>query len=526
VRDERSDELRGRARAGPGPSAKHVVALSRELLDGTCDEAARDPTACVHDREADAELDEPEHELPTIRLDGDLPRNARLAERALDRGAVRPALGWNHEATPREIDEAQRPRASERMGLWHHQHLPDLGEQLRVEVRGNDLEGGDADMRFPRTHGVERALAVAREQPELRALGDDRSEAVAEQIQIRAFTCAQHDGLGASVRSQRLGEITRAVADLAGEARDADAIDREDEPLTLALVERGAELLRQLLHLNVQRRLRQVERLRGAREAQVLGERGERLEPLQLEHRGPSHHVMAPSKHASLPPAGRGYPSGIMSKNDSTGASKKLSWLLRHGANEAGLEMDAAGWAEIEDVRRVLHMGRAALESSVLDNTKQRLEVRGTRIRASQGHSLAAMPVTCDALEASWERHDASASVFHGTRVTALEGIAREGILPGARTHVHLAEAVDSGVGKRASVDVMLEVSPTALGALGIGIYRSPNGVLLVRSVPVAAIVGLLPQVERARRKADELRALFGWNHDASRRDVGATSIS
>jgi putative RNA 2'-phosphotransferase len=200
-----------------------------------------------------------------------------------------------------------------------------------------------------------------------------------------------------------------------------------------------------------------------------------------------------------------------MSNNEGTGASKKLSWLLRHGAGEAGLEMDAAGWAEVEDVRRILHMGRDALTAAVEDNTKARLELRGSRIRACQGHSLQGMPVTCEALEATWEEVVEDASVFHGTRVAALQGIAREGILPGERTHVHLAEAIDSTVGKRSAVDVMIEVSPSRLRAGGLRLHRSPNGVLLVRHVPVSAITGLLPVVERARRREGELKAIFGW---------------
>ncbi len=199
-----------------------------------------------------------------------------------------------------------------------------------------------------------------------------------------------------------------------------------------------------------------------------------------------------------------------MSNHDSTGASKKLSWLLRHGAGEAGLDMDAAGWAEVDEVRRVLHIGREALEAAVRDNTKARLERRGTRIRACQGHSLEGMPVTCAALEASWEPHEGDAPVFHGTRLAALAGIAREGILPGERTHVHLAEAIDSTVGKRAAVDVMLAVSPARLRDQGLGLYRSPNGVLLARHVPPAAILAVVPMVERARRQEHHLRGLFG----------------
>jgi putative RNA 2'-phosphotransferase len=209
-----------------------------------------------------------------------------------------------------------------------------------------------------------------------------------------------------------------------------------------------------------------------------------------------------------------------MSADDGKRTSKKLSWLLRHGALEAGLAMDAAGWAEVDDVRRVLGMSRGALEAAVRDNEKQRLELRGTRMRASQGHSLDGMPVTCEALEASWEVHEGGTTVFHGTRIAALAGIAREGILPGERTHVHLAEATDSTVGKRSAVDVVLEVSPLALRGLGLSLYRSPNGVVLARRVPAPAIVGLLPQVERARRKEAELRQLFAWGGAGVPRDV------
>jgi putative RNA 2'-phosphotransferase len=199
-----------------------------------------------------------------------------------------------------------------------------------------------------------------------------------------------------------------------------------------------------------------------------------------------------------------------MGKQEGNRASHQLSWLLRHGANEAGLDMDVAGWAEIADVLRVLRMSRATLEQAVRENDKARYEVRGSRIRACQGHSLAGMPVTPEALEASWDRRAEDGPVWHGTRIAAVAGIAREGILAGERTHVHLADAIDSTVGKRANVDVMLEVSPARLAAAGIGLFVSPNGVILARWVPPAAIVGLRSMTDRAEQKAEALRALLG----------------
>ena len=191
--------------------------------------------------------------------------------------------------------------------------------------------------------------------------------------------------------------------------------------------------------------------------------------------------------------------------------SQRLSWLLRHGARETGIAMDAAGWVAMEEVlRALLGLDAALLDMVVRTNTKSRLEVAGGRIRAAQGHSPAGVPVTHDALEASWERHGGERPLWHGTRAEALSGIAAAGILPGERTHVHLAESADSRVGKRSGVDVLIEVDPARLRSRGLDVFRAANGVILTRRVPRDCIVGLLPATARARRDEAALRALLG----------------
>ena len=198
-----------------------------------------------------------------------------------------------------------------------------------------------------------------------------------------------------------------------------------------------------------------------------------------------------------------------MEHDRNTETSKRLSWLLRHGAPSEGIAMDAAGWVAVADVLRALRLTRAELAEVVELNTKSRLDLRGEQIRASQGHSTEGMPVTHDALEASWARFVGEGPIWHGTAVESLPGIAREGIVPQARTHVHLASALDSKVGKRASVHVMIEVSVARLGELGIGVFQSQNGVLLARRVPVAAIAGIRALTARAKQNEPALRALF-----------------
>lgn len=191
-------------------------------------------------------------------------------------------------------------------------------------------------------------------------------------------------------------------------------------------------------------------------------------------------------------------------------ASKRLSWLLRHGANEAGLAMDEAGWVTCNEVLRVTKMSRDELEDAVRYNTKSRLQLDNDRIRACQGHSLSGMPVTREALEASWNRFEGGPSLFHGTNVEAAESIATKGLLPGGRTHVHLAASTDSPVGKRYNTPVLLEVSVELLRASGREIFVSQNGVVLVLDVPRSCIVGLTTHSHKARQNEQRLNELFG----------------
>jgi len=190
--------------------------------------------------------------------------------------------------------------------------------------------------------------------------------------------------------------------------------------------------------------------------------------------------------------------------------SKRLSWMLRHGAREVGLAMDSAGWVAVAEVLRVTGLTPAELDEVVARNDKGRLQRDGDRIRACQGHSLAGTPVTLEALEASWEPFTGAGSLWHGTTVAAAESIARVGLLPGERTHVHLASSRDSPVGKRSNTPVVLEVSVEKLLATGREVFVAPNGVILARDVPASCVAGVHAATRRARDEVPRLRRLFG----------------
>lgn len=188
---------------------------------------------------------------------------------------------------------------------------------------------------------------------------------------------------------------------------------------------------------------------------------------------------------------------------------KRLAWLLRHGATDVGLDMDEAGWVDVEEVLVALGMTFEELECVVRDNDKQRIELVGGRLRACQGHSLENHAVTPEALEGSWTVYTGDDSVWHGTDLDALESIARDGIQPVGRTHVHLAPEMNSKVGLRGTVDVMLEISPMRMRAAGLNLYVASNGVLLAREVPAACIVGLHPMTKRAQDAQSQLAGMF-----------------
>jgi putative RNA 2'-phosphotransferase len=166
--------------------------------------------------------------------------------------------------------------------------------------------------------------------------------------------------------------------------------------------------------------------------------------------------------------------------------SKRISRVLRHAPESAGLVLDAQGWVPVADLLAALRVTRAQLDAVVAGNDKQRFAVEtgpgGTeRIRASQGHSarvgidLGLAPATPPVL------------LFHGTPAANVPSILRAGLRPGRRQHVHLSvdEPTAVAVGRRRSADVaVLAVRAGDLAAAGHVFHRSANGVWLTDAVP------------------------------------------
>ncbi|MFD2093825.1 RNA 2'-phosphotransferase [Blastococcus deserti] len=165
--------------------------------------------------------------------------------------------------------------------------------------------------------------------------------------------------------------------------------------------------------------------------------------------------------------------------------SKRLSYVLRHHPGCIGIALDAAGWVDVDDLLAALaahglRLTRTQLDEVVASNDKQRFafDESGTRIRASQGHSVA--------VDLGYETADPPAELFHGTVERFLPAILADGLRPGRRHAVHLSADVGTArtVGGRRGRPVVLRVDAARLAGDGAQFSRSANGVWLVDAVP------------------------------------------
>lgn len=164
--------------------------------------------------------------------------------------------------------------------------------------------------------------------------------------------------------------------------------------------------------------------------------------------------------------------------------SKFLAGVLRHNPGKIGIELDAAGWVDVDVLlaalaRRGRRIGRARLDHVVAHNNKKRFEydASGTRIRASQGHSV---PV-----ELGYEASVPPETLYHGTATRSLDSIFREGLRPGSRHHVHLSVDIETAtkVGARHGKPAVLVVAAARMHEDGHEFFRSTNGVWLTEHV-------------------------------------------
>jgi len=176
--------------------------------------------------------------------------------------------------------------------------------------------------------------------------------------------------------------------------------------------------------------------------------------------------------------------------------SKFLSLVLRHDPARIGLQLDEAGWADVEALIAAaaahgVPLTRGELRALVAASEKQRfaLSADGARIRASQGHSVE--------VDLQLPPREPPERLYHGTIEAALPGIREHGLLRGERRHVHLSSDVPTAakVGRRRGAPVILTIRAADMHAAGHAFYRADNGVWLTEHVP-ACFIGFESEAE------------------------------
>ncbi len=173
--------------------------------------------------------------------------------------------------------------------------------------------------------------------------------------------------------------------------------------------------------------------------------------------------------------------------------SKLLSRVLRHEPELAGVTLDTAGWARVDELLRGLgrlgvELSPADLEQVVRGGDKQRFEFspEHSHIRARYGHSAA--------VDVGYPQADPPPVLYHGTPERNVDSIRAGGITPMGRQFVHLYEDAPAArrVGARRGRPVVLVVDAVGMAAEGAVFHRLPGGIWLTLEVAAERIAGVV----------------------------------
>lgn len=176
----------------------------------------------------------------------------------------------------------------------------------------------------------------------------------------------------------------------------------------------------------------------------------------------------------------------MMKNNILTELSKEISYALRHAPMEYGLEMDAGGWVQLEQLVKALRnkekwrdVSEDDIAYMVQNSEKKRHEISNGKIRAFYGHSTPEKILK--------EPEKPPKVLYHGTAGRFVDSIRREGLLPKGRQYVHLSQDIETAysVGKRYdNKPCILKINAEAAWNSGVKFYFGNEKVWLADTVP------------------------------------------
>jgi len=187
------------------------------------------------------------------------------------------------------------------------------------------------------------------------------------------------------------------------------------------------------------------------------------------------------------------YLKSMPKKEEITRISKKLTYLLRHGAEKEGLKMGNDGYVNVKDLlmkKELKTVTMAIIMHIVKTDEKQRFKLIKDSdsgeyyIRANQGHSLMNVEIQMEKITTSKD----IPCCIHGTFKNSWNAILKTGGLSKmGRQHIHFAsgrfgeEGIISGLRKTCEILIYVDIDMAISD--GIVFYRSENGVILSEGV-------------------------------------------
>lgn len=165
--------------------------------------------------------------------------------------------------------------------------------------------------------------------------------------------------------------------------------------------------------------------------------------------------------------------------------SKFLSFILRHQPEKIGIQLDANGWVDVNELiekatKSGIQFDRETLNHIVATNAKKRFAFNEKldKIRASQGHSLE--------VELGYDNQRPPEILYHGTGEKSVQSILQTGLEKRSRQHVHLSSDITTAiaVGQRHGKPYVLKVLAEQMYNDNFQFFISENNVWLTDNVP------------------------------------------
>ncbi|PAA56265.1 hypothetical protein BOX15_Mlig027782g1, partial [Macrostomum lignano] len=170
--------------------------------------------------------------------------------------------------------------------------------------------------------------------------------------------------------------------------------------------------------------------------------------------------------------------------------SKKLAWILRHGAEKEGFKFADGGYLHLDEMLAHSEFADVNVDDirRVIDaNDKKRFELRSDpstgrlQVRATQGHSMKVEGI--EYTDVNLANAHQFPVVIHGTYLKNWRQISQEGLKTMGRTHIHFApgEIGEDGVvsGMRGSAEILIYLDLEMALRDGIKFVLSKNKVIL-----------------------------------------------